>query len=226
MVAEVSLTRDEGVATVLLESPILTRRVLSEMADSLDALALEPSPPPLVLASAHPTIFLAGAHLGEIARLDSRSCIPYAELGRSVADRIASYPAAVVAAVHGSCSGGGFDIVMACDAVIASGQATFRHPGVFRGLVTGWGGTTSLGKALGSSVLRRVLLEGSDLDPATLKELGVVLSITNDPRSEAHAVALRLGLLHPSRLSLWRLLRGPTFVDRFRAFVVEESYLN
>jgi len=94
---------------------------------------------------------------------------------------------------------------------------------VLRGLVTGWGGTTSLGKALGSSVLRRALLEGSDLDPATLKELGVVLSIADDPRAEAHAVALRFGLLHSSRLSLWRLLRGPTFVDRFRAFVVEKS---
>lgn len=208
---------------MLLETPILARQVLSEIADALDLLKLDPSPPPLVLASAHPTIFLAGAHLGEIARLDPRSCIPYAELGRSVADRLASHPAPVVAAVHGSCSGGGFDLVMACDAVIASSDATFSHPGVFRGLVTGWGGTARLQQVIGPSAARRVLLEGNDLDAAALKELGMIQTITDDPRAEARATARRLSHLHPSRLPLWRLLRGPTFVDRFRAFVVEKS---
>ena len=208
---------------MLLEKPILTRRVLSEIVSTFDELKGESDPPPLVLASAHPTIFLAGAHLGEIAELNPRSCIPYAELGRSVADRLTCHPAAVVAAVHGSCSGGGFDLVMACDAVIASPQATFSHPGVHRGLVTGWGGTTSLGGALGCSVLRRVLLEGSDLSAATLKELGVVQTITDNPLAESRITADRLSLLHNSRLTLWRLLRGSAFVDRFRAFVVEKS---
>ena len=221
--ASVSLIRDEGVATVLLESPILARKVLSEMSETLDALALEPSPPPLVLASVHPTIFLAGAHLREIKKLDPRSCVVYAELGRLVAHRLASHPAAVVAAVHGSCSGGGFDLVMACDRVIASPHATFSHPGVRRGLVTGWGGTTSLGWAMGASVTRRALLEGTILNATAMAEWGVVLTVTEDPRAEAVATARRIALIHPSRLPLWRRLRGPTFVDRFRAFVVEKS---
>ena len=144
---QTSLIRDKGVATVLLGSPILARRVLVAINEIFDALSLEPSPPPVVLASAHPTIFLAGAHLAEIEALDQYSCVGYAELGRSVARRLASHPNAVVAAVHGSCSGGGFDFVMACDWVIASPTATFSHPGVRRGLVTGWGGTTSVGWA-------------------------------------------------------------------------------
>jgi len=208
---------------VLLESPILARQLLSEMTETLDALALEPSPPPLVLASVHPTIFMAGAHLREIEELDTRSCVIYAELGRLVAHRFASHPAAVVAAVHGSCSGGGFDLVMACDSVIASPHATFSHPGVLRGLVTGWGGTTSLGWALGASVARRALLEGTVLDTPTMAALGAVQIIADDPQAEACATARRIALLHPSRLALWRRLRGPTFVDRFRAFVAEKS---
>ncbi len=219
----VSLTRDEGVASVLLGSPILSRRVLSAINDLLDALALEPSPQPVVLASAHPTIFLAGAHLAEIEALDQYSCIGYAELGRSVARRLGSHPNAVIAAVHGSCSGGGFDLVMACDWVVASPKATFSHPGVRRGLVTGWGGTTSVGWALGDSATRRALLEGAVFDASALAELGVVQTVTEDPQSQALATARRLTSLHPSRLPLWRLLRGPNFVDRFRAFVVEKS---
>ena len=219
----VSLIRDDEIATVLLETPILARRVLSELNATLVTLALEPSPPTLVLASNHPTIFLAGAHLAEIAELDSHSCMAYAELGRTVARRLSSHPAAVVAAVHGSCSGGGFDFVMACDLVVASPRATFSHPGVHRGLVTGWGGTTSLDWAMGASVARRALLEGTALDATAMADLGVVQTVTEDPRTEACATGRRIALLHPSRLPLWRLLRDPNFVDRFRAFVVEKS---
>jgi len=221
-VPSISLIRDDDVATVLLETPILARRVLSELINTLDALSREPVPPPLVLASAHPTIFLAGAHLGEISELDSQTCVDYARRGRSVASRLESYPAPVVAAVHGSCSGGGFDLVMACDSIIASPQATFSHPGVHRGLVTGWGGTTGLALVLGASTTRRTLLEGTALDATTLAGLGVV-TVADDAPAEACAAAGRLARLHPSRLPLWRLLRGPTFVDRFRAFVVEKS---
>jgi enoyl-CoA hydratase len=191
--------------------------------DSLARLAEESPSPPVVLASSHPTIFMAGADLAEIAALDEHSCVPYSDLGRSLAAALASHTGPVVASVHGSCSGGGFDLVMACDAVVASPNATFSHPGVRRGLVTGWGGTTGLEAAMGPSTTRRALLEGATIDAPTLAGLGVAIEVTDDPRTRARETARRIGRLHPSRLSLWRLLRGPTFVDRFRAFVVEKS---
>ncbi len=221
--SSVELVRDGGVATLLLQTPILARRVLSEIGAVLDRLELESAPLPLVLASAHPTIFLAGADLGEIQALDSATCIAYARLGRGVADRLARHRAPVVAAVDGSCSGGGFDLVLACDAVVASPRATFSHPGVRRGLVTGWGGTTRLDRAMGTSATKRALLEGVDLDASELSRLGVVTSVAADPRAEAAETGRRIARLHPSRLRLWRLLRDSVFVDRFRAFVVEKS---
>lgn len=219
----VELTRDRRTATATLSSPILARHVLHELADALRLLAAEPRPVPVVLASAHPTIFLAGADLSEIAELDPISCVPYSELGRSVARRLASHPAPVVAAVHGSCSGGGFDLVLACDWVVASPAASFSHPGVFRGLVTGWGGTVGVELALGGAQARRALLEGAPLDAAAARDLGVIQEIAEHPRARARAGALRIADLDPSRLASWRLLRGPSFVDRFRIFMVEKS---
>ncbi len=221
--SSVALLEDDGVITMTLETPILARRVLAEMTELLDGLASESSPSPLVLASSHPTIFLAGADLREIEALDPSSCVAYARLGRGVADRLSRHPAPVVAAVHGSCSGGGFDLVLACDAVVASPHATFSHPGVRRGLVTGWGGTTRLGRIMGESATRSALLDGANLDASLLIELGAVASITDDPLTEAALAGRRISLLHPSRLRLWRLLRDSVFVDRFRAFVVEKS---
>lgn len=215
---------DRGDAIVLtLERPVLARGLLRALAGALDELAAAPTVRPVVLASVHPTIYLAGADLGEIAALDAASCGPYAALGRSLGRRLASHPAPVVAAVHGSCSGGGFDLVLACDAVVAAPGATFAHPGVLRGLVTGWGGTVALPAAVGRPATRRALLEGSPLSAAELAATGAVAEVATEPLPAALELGRRLHRLHPGRLRLWRLLRGPRFVDRFRATVIEKS---
>jgi enoyl-CoA hydratase/carnithine racemase len=222
-VSSVSLTVEGGVTILALDAPILSREALRRLATTLDDLEGRRTPTPLVLASNHSTIFLAGAHLAEIAELDADSCVEYANLGRSVADALEHHPAPVVAAVDGSCSGGGFDLVLACDAVVASDRATFSHPGVFRGLVTGWSGTSRLPASVGASMAKRLLLEGSATDAAGLLEAGVVVEVSSDPRRTAVAVADRLDHLPRSRVRLWRALRGSPFIDRFRALMVEKS---
>jgi enoyl-CoA hydratase/carnithine racemase len=219
----VSLTKDCGVVILALDSPILSRDALHQLAATLDLLANRDEPAPLVLASNHPTIFLAGADLAEIAELDATGCVPYARLGRSAATALDHHPAPVVAAVDGSCSGGGFDLVLACDVVVASDRATFSHPGVFRGLVTGWSGTSRLPRCVGTPMAKRLFLEGSSIDAAGLADTGVVVEVAPDPRRTAVEVAARLHRLPPDRLGLWRALRGSSFIDRFRALVVEKS---
>jgi hypothetical protein len=56
-----------------------------------------------------------------------------------------------------------------------------------------------------------------------MNQLGAVRMIAEDPLNEARTRACGLVGIHPSRLRDWRRLRGPSFVDRFRAFVVEKS---
>lgn len=219
----VSIHREARVAVVHLSSPILRRRLLDELLGVLDELARSDPPPPVVLASEHPTIFLAGAHLGEIAELTVDECVPYARHGRSVARRLETHPSPIVAAVHGSCSGGGVDLVMACDAVVVSPAATFSHPGVRRGLVTGWGGTARLHRPVGSPRLRRMLLEGAPVAAAELLEVGAVHAVSTKPVEEACHAASELAQLDPARFAAWRSLRGPGFIDSFRGVVVEKS---
>ena len=94
---------------------------------TFEALVEEDPVSPVVLRSAHPSVFLAGAHLAEIAALDAASCKPYADRGRRVVEHIENHPAPAVAAVNGSCSGGGFDLVLACDTIVAGAGASFQH---------------------------------------------------------------------------------------------------
>lgn len=218
----VRLEKHRGTAALVFGSPILDREALTGLEACLRRLADEPEPRPLVLRSLHRTVFLAGAHLGEIAALDARSCVGYAALGRRVVSLLGAHPAVTVAAVDGSCSGGGFDLVLSCDAIVVGPNASFDHPGVRRGLVTGWTGTTTVRAAVGSSLARTALIGGCPMDASAAVAAGVALAAAGDPAVAAAALALSLAELDPERIELWRRLRGPRFVDRFRASMVHK----
>ena len=207
---------------LIFTTPILNTRVMDELASILRHLATETAPRPVILRSAHPSVFLAGADLGEIITLDASTCIEYARRGRGVVDLLENHPAPTVAAVSGSCSGGGFDLVMACDAVVAGEQSSFEHPGVRRGLVTGWSGSVSGPTITGPAVARATFIAGTRIDSKTATALGLVCRIGLVPGPDAIEVAQSLARLQPSRLRLWRLLRGRGFVDSFRASVVHK----
>jgi len=220
--SEVGIQRLPGVTVLEFASPILSLQVLDGFSSTLESLATDSAPDPLVLCSAHPSVFLAGAHLAEISNLDASSSGPYAQRGRRAVRALEKHPAPTVAAINGSCSGGGFDLVLACDALITGPAARFSHPGVRRGLVTGWSGTTRLPSALGSATARAALLETRELDSVTLSFHGAILGTAEDTLAAATKKALQLASLDPMRYRLWRSLRGPGFIDRFHAFVVHK----
>lgn len=120
------------------------------------------------------------------------------------------------------CSGGGFDLALSCDAIVAGPRASFDHLGVRRGLVTGWSGTIAVRAALGASPARATLIEGRVIDARTAAACGLVSLSADDPATAATRCALELARLEPSRIGLWRGLRGPGFVDRFRASMVHK----
>jgi enoyl-CoA hydratase/carnithine racemase len=214
--------RRSDVTVLCFSSPVLSLEVLDELASRFEALAEKDPRSPVVLRSAHPSIFLAGAHLAEIAALDATSCKPYADRGRRAVERLENHPAPTVAAVNGSCSGGGFDFVLACDAIVASPGASFGHPGIRRGLVTGWSGSACLPFLLGSATARATLLEPRNLDAPCLSSCAAVHRIADNPLEAAIETARRLASLDPVRWQLWRALKGPGFIDRFHASVVHK----
>lgn len=220
--AVLDLDRAGDVDTLRFSSPILSSEALDELSSTLESLASQEMRRPLVLWCAHASVFLAGAHLAEIARLDTASCVPYAQRGRRAIQLLGRHPAPTVAAVNGSCSGGGFDLVMACDLVVAGPKARFAHPGIRRGLVTGWSGTTELPDRLGSAASRSALLQAADLGAAALPKGFIVRQAAADPFEMAIETARHLASLNLEGWRLWRDLKGPGFIDRFDAFVVHK----
>jgi enoyl-CoA hydratase/carnithine racemase len=218
----VAIEHRRGTKHVVFNTPILEERVLEELMVVFRRDAGRDPVKPLVLRSAHPTVFLAGAHLAEIASLDEASCVPYAELGRTVVSLLESYPAPTVAAVCGSCSGGGVDLAIACDIVLTWPSAKLVHPGVKRGLVTGWSGTAVLPGAVGGGLARAALLTGQAISSRSVEALGARCGVGENPTETATDTALDLARLDSARFQLWRSLRRGRFVDRFRASVLHK----
>ncbi len=210
------------VREIVIGSPILSGDVLARLARCLTSAAEEARPQPLVLRSTHPEVFAAGAHLAEISALTATSSRRYAELGRRVLELLHRHPAPTAAAVRGVCAGGGFDLASRCDLITASPGARFQHPGIRRGLVTGWGGTVTLRRDP-DDLLRRVLLTGREVDADALARAGLLVRVDPSPVAAASAEMARLSTVHEHRLALWRSLRERYFVDIFRTFVVHTT---
>jgi len=216
-----TLHQIDGVMCVAINEPILSRQNLSLLLEIFEKLADQKPLRPLVLHSNHPRIFLAGAHLKEIAALDSESCVPYARFGRLLITTLEKHPSPTVAAVHGACAGGGLDLVLAFDSVVFNENASFAHPGVRRGLVTGWGGASSLPSAISRPSARRAFTEGSTISAQALSDCSFI-SIPSGVALITTAIteARRLGTLNPEKIMLWRALKNGRFIDRFRSSMV------
>lgn len=222
--AQVRIVDSDGVHSLCFSPPILSRDLLRELSSALQALASRAvDARPLVVCSDHTEIFLAGAHLGEIAELTSESSLEYARLGRKTLRQLTSHPQPVVAAVHGPCAGGGFDLALHCDRIVGGPNAVFSHPGARRGLVTAWRGSAILKRTLDLTLAEAVLVEGRALVAADLARFGLAISAPSDPIATAESEARRLAGLNRQRLSLWRGLKTSEFIDRFRVSVVHND---
>lgn len=107
-----------------------------------------------------------------------------------VFDAFDAAPIPTVAAVHGVCFGGGFELALTCDVIVADKSARFAFPELRLGLIPGFGGIPRLERDLGNAVVRDVLLSGRSLSAKRAHELGLVAQLVGE--GHAPKVARRL----------------------------------
>ena len=150
---------EDGIVTLQLtpnpEKPrggvvVLDEWLLDAIDEGLDRIDGGEPPTGFILASASERVFVAGADLAEIDSLDDEALLRYLAKGAGVYQRIASLGCPTVAAVNGACLGGGLEIAMHCDVLIAAvvppDDKPWRIglPEAGLGLCPGWGGTQML----------------------------------------------------------------------------------
>ncbi len=165
---------------------VLTDEVWVDLSRALDRLESKP-PAGVILVSAKPTIYVAGADLVKISNtLDwsDDEIIRFCEEGRAIMSRFSRLLSVSVAAVHGVCVGGGMELTLWCDHRIASDdrKTLFGLPEVKLGLVPGWAGTVRLPRLIGLQEAIDLVTTGNLIDAKRAKELGIVTCV--GPQSE------------------------------------------
>jgi len=168
----------DGVAWLYLDragaaTNTLSRDVLDELAAVLTALEAQP-PKGLVIASAKPAGFIAGADIEEFTRLDSPQAVSdLVGCGWELFNRLARLRFPTLALIRGHCLGGGLELALACRyRIVVDEPATkLALPEVMLGIVPAWGGMKRLPETIGAPAALDLMLTGKSVDARRAKQL-------------------------------------------------------
>jgi len=177
MSEEVVLWRREGqVGWITINRPkalnALNSAVLTGLDAALDTAASQDDLRAVVLTGAGKA-FVAGADISEMKDFNALEAEAFAARGQKTADKMARLAVPVIAAVNGYALGGGCELAMACDIVLAGPYARFGQPEVKLGLIPGFGGSQRLARRAGLAVALDLCLTGRVIKPEEAVRVGL-----------------------------------------------------
>ncbi len=190
----------------------LSQEVMAELAAVLDALESDP-PVALVIASAKPAGFIAGADIEEFTRLESAAAVrALVARGWKLFERLAAVRYPTLALIRGHCMGGGLELALACRyrIVVDEPGTKLALPEVMLGIVPGWGGMKRLPQVVGPQAALDMMLTGKAIDARKARRLGLADDCV-PPRVMDNAARVRATSARPAHRPglLARLLDGP-----------------
>lgn len=212
--------RDGPVLVIRLDLPAtrnaLSNEVLCNLAD-LVGTADESGETRAVVIAGSDEVFASGADLRELVGREPTEL--YFGSRFRAWDRIWRTRTPLVAAVSGYCLGGGLELAMICDIVVAAEGARFGLPETSLGLIPGAGGTQRLVRAIGKAKAMDVILAGRLLTAAEAEAAGVVARVTSadDWLAEARGIALEIARRSPVAVRLAKEAVGTAFYTGLEA---------
>jgi enoyl-CoA hydratase len=174
----VEVERDGAIAVVLLNRPdqlnALSDDLMGELVSALTELDRDEGVRAIVLGGSE-RAFAAGADIGELAQASAIDLYYQRRIDRW--DAIRGLWTPLIAAVSGYCLGGGCELAMACDLIVASESAQFGQPETGLGIIPGAGGTQRLTRAVGKALAMDVILSGRRLSADEALAAGLVARV-------------------------------------------------
>ncbi|MEA2630081.1 MAG: enoyl-CoA hydratase [Chloroflexota bacterium] len=180
------------VALLTLDRPAqlnaLNDALLRQLAAALERLDADPECRCMVITGAGERAFAAGADIKEL--IDQTPGSLAAGGSFDAWDRIRRVRKPIIAAVRGYALGGGCELAMACDMIVAGDDAQFGQPEIKIGVIPGAGGTQRLTRAIGKARAMELILTGRSIDAREADALGLVTSVVPAEATVAAAMAL------------------------------------
>jgi enoyl-CoA hydratase len=198
---------DKGaIATVTVNRPkalnALNRAVVEELASVLNEIRHDATVRVLLITGAGDRAFVAGADIAAMAEMTAVEGLEFSRLGHRVMQTIEDLPIPVIAAVNGFALGGGLELAIACDLIIASEKARFGQPEINLALIPGFGGTQRLPHRIGHARARELIMTGDMFDAPTAFAWGLVNKVVAPEHLLAEARALAEKIAGKSALAV------------------------
>lgn len=151
----------------------LSADVLKDLSAALDDVAANDEAYVVVITGAGRS-FVAGADIGEMKPLTAVEGKDWGRFGNDVFLKVENLSKPVIAAVNGFALGGGCELAMACDIIVASEKAKFGQPEVGLGIIPGFGGTQRMARIIGTGPAMELIYTADTIDAQRALEIGMV----------------------------------------------------
>ena len=199
----VLLRREERVGVIQLNRPqalnALNSALMDELVAALQGYEADPAVG-CILVTGSEKAFAAGADIKQMAQASVVEMIDSPFIGYW--DKLGRISKPIVAAVSGWCLGGGCELAMACDLIIAAESAVFGQPEINLGIIPGAGGTQRLTRAVGKSVAMDMVLTGRRLSAQEALQYGLVARLLPTEGFAAAAVGVAAEIAAKSPVAL------------------------
>lgn len=220
----------EFVAEVQLDRPRALNAFSTELALGFTAvmhrLAIDDNVRAVVISSSHDRAFCAGADLKERSSFSDDELLAQRSVIRNLFASVRGLPMPAIAAVQGFALGGGFELALSCDVIVADPTAVFGLTEVTVGLVPGGGGTQLLPRRVGAGAASDLVLSGRKVEAAEAARLGIVNRLTETGQARSTAIECATTIAGNSPIAVRgakRALRAALGNDAGGAFDVEDA---
>lgn len=173
-----SFEQDGAIGILTVNRPkslnALNPATLAELAACLETVRADDGVRCLILTGAGGRAFVAGADISVMVSMSPLEGKKFAALGLGVARGLEELPIPVIAAVNGFVLGGGIELALACDLIVAADTAKFGQPEINLGVIPGFGGTQRLARRIGLPLARELIYTGDMIDAETARRYGLV----------------------------------------------------
>ena len=170
-----------AIATLTVNRPAalnaLNREVLEDITRVIREIRHDSAVRVLIITGAGDRAFVAGADIAAMAQMSAADGLEFSRLGHRTMTSLEDLPIPVIAAVNGFALGGGVELALACDLIVASDKARFGQPEINLGLIPGFGGTQRLAHRIGHAKARELIMTGEMLDAKSALALGLVVQV-------------------------------------------------
>ncbi len=176
----VETTVTDGVAVLTINRPEALNALNSEVLDTIYAevrLLQQQNAARAIIITGAGKAFVAGADIAEMKDYGPEQAEEFSMRGQNAFHTLRDFPGPVIAAINGFALGGGLELALSCDILIASSKAKLGLPETTLAVIPGFGGTQTLPRRVGPGHAKRLLFTGAMVDAEEALEIGLVDSV-------------------------------------------------